>query len=83
MVRQGRKPASELAGPEIPPGLRYLWAWFLEVTRTRQTGHAGMQSLTYTEIMAWAMLTDRYPLPYEVDALLALDHATRMAFLDG
>ena len=42
-----------------------------------------MQSLTYTEIMAWATLTDRYPLPYEVDALLALDHATRMAFLDG
>lgn len=36
-----------------------------------------MQSLTYTEIQAWANLTGRRPHPHEVDALLRLDLATR------
>ena len=38
-----------------------------------------IQALTYTEIQAWATLTDRRPAPHEVDALLALDMAYRLA----
>lgn len=82
-MRAGRKPQSELDGPPIPPAALYLWRWFCELERTRQLGEHGVQAMTYTEIAAWARLTERTPYPHEVDALLALDVAVRLAMQDG
>ena len=33
--------------------------------------------MTYAEIHAWAMLTERRPQPHEVDTLLTMDAAMR------
>lgn len=62
----------------MPEGVEYLWLWFLELERTRQVSQAGIGALTYSEIGAWAALTDRRPRPHEVDALLALDLVARV-----
>lgn len=65
-----------LHGPEFPVALDYLWGWHLELARTRTAGMNGIDPLTYLTIDAWARLTDRAPLPDEVDALLQLDAIT-------
>lgn len=66
-----------LESPPFPESLAYLWGWFLELERVRTYGMHGPDALTYQQIDAWARLTDRQPMPYEVDALLALDLVSR------
>lgn len=63
----------ELAGPECPEELAYVWAWFLELHATR--GFNGMvpNPITFAEIGAWSSLTRTFPLPSEVDLLRRLD----------
>lgn len=63
----------------MPDAGEHLWVWFNELQRTRQMTQAGLQALTYGEIMAWSMLTDRQVLPHEVTALLDLDLTFRAA----
>jgi len=48
----------------IPERLVYLWQWFRELRKP----------LSYTEIEAWARLTQRRPERWEIDALFRLDH---------
>lgn len=77
MVRQGRKPQSALDGPPIPWELAYLLEWFGDLERMRNVSEAGLMAIGWREIEAWARLTDRKLLPYEVDALAMLDYAAR------
>jgi hypothetical protein len=79
-VRMGKATAEErqlLEGPPFPETVAYLWEWHQELARTRSVGMAGVDPLSYPAIDAWARLTDRHPLPDEVDALLQLDAVTR------
>lgn len=78
----GRAEQSKLDGPAVPDGGTYLWNWFGALQRTRQMSQHGIQAITYAEIAAWAALTDVWPLPHEVDALIDLDVAVRRAVAD-
>jgi hypothetical protein len=80
LVKRGRATAAQiemLEGPPFPDVLDYLWEWHVELVRTRNVGMNGAEPLTYQAIDAWARLTDRQPLPHEVEALLQLDAVTR------
>ena len=57
--------------------MAYLWGWFVELECGRKYGRWGPDPISYTEIAAWALLTDRHPLPHEVEALVTLDVVTR------
>lgn len=91
LVRRGVATAAQrrmLDGPPFPEALGYLWEWHGELARTRSAGMNGVDPLSYPTIDAWARLTERAPLPDEVDALLRLDAVTRSAdaaraFLDA
>ncbi|CUX12129.1 MULTISPECIES: phage tail assembly chaperone [Agrobacterium tumefaciens complex] len=59
----------------IPSGGELLWKWFMALHKTRQTGMAGPQPITYAEIMAYSHI---YSLPIEprhVKILVAMDQA--------
>ena len=59
--------------PRIPAGGELLWAWFLDLNRTRRMGFSGPEPLSYGEIAAYAQLT-RWPLePRHIATLLAMD----------
>lgn len=49
----------------------------MDLERMRNVTEAGLVAIGWREIEAWAELTDRRLLPYEVDALAMLDHAAR------
>ena len=61
----------------MPDEISYLWVWFLELERQRDVSERGLKPLGYSEIMAWALLTDRHVRPHEVHALVSLDIAAR------
>jgi hypothetical protein len=67
--------AEELAGPELPEALGYLWDWFSELDGVRtfngMNGHP--EPITYQAIDAWSRLTGRGPTPEEVQALVLID----------
>lgn len=65
----------ELDGPPCPAALEYLWFWFGELSMARPAGQWGMASIGYSDIAAWARLTRRWPDPFEVSCILALDRA--------
>lgn len=77
LVSKGRLEPEKLEGPPFPVGLELLWQWFNELRVTRSVGVGGIEPLTYSEIDAWARLTDRKLRPHEVTALMTLDLATR------
>ena len=77
MVRQGRKSQADLDGPPIPLELAYLLEWFTDLERMRNVSETGLMAIGWQEVEAWAHLTDRRLLPYEVEALAMLDYATR------
>lgn len=47
--------------------------WFEELSKARTSNGFGVNSFTYTELQAWAVLTRRVPTPFEVEMLMALD----------
>jgi len=63
--------------PEIPEGLEYLLQWYYELAARRAITMAGVQAITYAEILAWARLTYTDPQPLEVDILCRLDDIYR------
>lgn len=68
----------ELESPvEYPDALRYLHEWILELYGRSGLGMSGYAPLSYSEIMAWALLTGRLVAPWEVDALIQLDAVLR------
>ena len=76
-VRRKLLPASALDGPPMPEELRYLREWVQELYGRSGVGAVGVNPLTYTTIMDWAVLTDRSVQPHEVQALMALDAVMR------
>lgn len=61
--------------PELPYGSGYLLEWFYQLNARRPPGFDSPAAIPYSEIEAWARLTDSNPRPHEVDALTAMDSA--------
>jgi hypothetical protein len=59
--------------------LAYLYRWVLVLVGRSGAGMSGILPLSHTEIKAWVDLHGHTIYPHEVDALLALDAALRMA----
>jgi hypothetical protein len=73
-ARRGRAEAiRELAGPDFPEALEYLYDWLYELHGRSGVGFNGFGPLTYETVMAWASLTGAAPSPLDVRALLTLD----------
>ncbi len=68
----GKHPA-ELDGPDIPPALYHVWAWFLELDEARTSNGMGPNPITFSEIQAWSTLTGNKPRPHEIKMLKRLD----------
>lgn len=66
-----------LRGPEFPEDMEYLWVWALEMHGRSGANMAGLNPLTYGTIRDWSALTEQYPDPLEVQALMAVDAALR------
>ena len=60
-----------------PEDGEYIWAWFWELDRTRPTAMVGTEPIYYREIQAWASLSRITLSPWEVDALVRMDHVYR------
>lgn len=63
----------ELKPRFIPYGAEYLWEWFCELQAARQYGMGGALPFTYTELKAWAELTGKQPMIWEIETLKQLD----------
>lgn len=65
----GRKPPELDAHGEMPTKLAYLWGWFMEVKKP----------VAYSELEAWARMTNRTLERWEIRALMRLDAALHEA----
>ena len=70
----GKKPA-ELAVPDKPPSVEYLWEYWRELHRCRNNFGWGHMHLTHLEIDAWKRNTKRKLDPWELEAILQVDNA--------
>lgn len=68
-----------LVGPEFPDALSYLHRWFGELSSVRGCAMSGIAPITYADIDAWSRLTRQTPEPHEVQAIIELDAAFRLA----
>jgi hypothetical protein len=76
LAKRGNAQAQrELAGPECPAWIMYLWRWFLQLHARRGAGMSGPARITWTDMDAWARLTGTDLSPWECDVFLALDAA--------
>lgn len=73
----------DLIGPPLPPAGAYLWRYFIELDAARGGTGFGPSPIGYQDILAWARLTGRRPLPWEVGVLMALDRACLAALAKG
>lgn len=58
---------------EIPALFYEVWSWFLELNAARTSNGFGPNAISYSEIKAWAELTDRDIKPFEVTLIKHLD----------
>jgi len=63
----------DLAFPEIDEMAMYLWEWFMELNAQRTSNGFGQNPIQFVDIQAWANLTNRFPLAWEVKAIRTID----------
>ena len=66
-------PAPLEAEKEIPESLEYIWMWWCEVQTARQSSGFGPLPISFSEIYAWSVLTQRLLQPWEVQAMRDID----------
>jgi hypothetical protein len=66
--------------PAIPPEGEYLWAWFWELDKGRMSTGFGVQALGWTDMQAWAQLTNTALMPWQTLALRQMDAAYLRAY---
>lgn len=65
----------ELIPPcEFPPLLSRLWSAFLRLSNRRKAGLSGPEPINYSEIKAYAELTNRKFSSWEIDAITEIDN---------
>lgn len=57
--------------------MAYLYEWALALHGRSGADMGGVSLLSYGTIADWARLTDTWPQPHEVEALLQIDLAMR------
>jgi hypothetical protein len=67
--------------PDIEPPYEgeYLWNWYVELASARGGSGFGPNPIGFCDIEAWARLTGRRPIPWEVETLRRMDDATLLA----
>jgi hypothetical protein len=63
----------DLVFPEIDEMAMYLWGWFMELNAQRTSNGFGQNPIQFVDIQAWANLTNRHPLAWEVKAIRGID----------
>lgn len=63
----------DLIFPELDEMAMYIWEWFMELNSQRTSNGFGQNPITYLDIQAWASLTNRFPLAWEVRAIRNMD----------
>lgn len=63
----------DLIFPKIDEMAMYLWEWFMELNSQRTSNGFGLNPITFLDIQAWATLTNRFPLSWEVKAIRMID----------
>lgn len=53
--------------------MQYLWLWFIDLGKARQSSGFGPNPISYLEMQAWASLKRIRLEEFEIDALKALD----------
>jgi hypothetical protein len=61
--------------PELPESASHVWDWFLDLNAGRTASMAGLNTISYLEIKAWADLHNEKLAVWEVKAIKALDNA--------
>ncbi len=61
-----------LDGGEPPELVRYIWEWFWDMQRSRQSGFSA-NPLTFAEVESWSRLNNISILPWEVRAVREMD----------
>lgn len=57
-----------------PEEAAYLWHWWADAAQARPQGAFGATTLSWTDWQAWSAMRARTLQPFELDALLAIDH---------
>lgn len=71
------------APPEGPSGYKHIWAYWLEISGTRDAGFASLAPITYRELKAWAdVKRSVYLNPQIVDLIMATDRRFRRVYAD-
>ena len=68
----GRMP-EQLRSAECPVEVAYLWHWFLHLSRRRSNNGYGENRISDADVVAWAQLHKIYLMPFEIDAIEAMD----------
>lgn len=63
----------DLIFPEVDEMAMYLWDWFMELNAQRTSNGFGQNPIQFIDIQAWANLTRRYPLAWEIQAIRQID----------
>lgn len=63
----------DLDFPEVNDMAMYLWDWYMELNSQRTSNGFGQNPITFLDIQAWANLTKRFPLAWEVKAIRTMD----------
>lgn len=61
-------------GPDFPEEVGHVWSAFLSLNLSRGSGD---NSITYSSIKDWMMVTGNQLNPWEVDLVVKLDHIYR------
>jgi hypothetical protein len=67
------EPHEELAGPECPEHLEYVWGWFCDLHQACGSNGFGSNPIGFLDIYAWSHLTGVSPTPFEVGCIRRLD----------
>ena len=56
----------------MPPECAYIWRWFRELHSGRTVNGMGPSRASHLDVLAWRMNSGSQPLPWEIEALMAL-----------
>ena len=60
--------------PDPPPQeVAHLWGYFLQISRERNNGGFGPSPISSQNISYWQQLREIELMPFEIDAILAID----------
>ena len=61
------------AAPDYPWDTRYIWEWFIDLSRGRSIGAMAVNAISWADMYAYFSLIGIKPMRWEVDAVRALD----------